>query len=168
MRGRCGGADDGGAAAAQPNEWIPAPSITCNRHHSQTLYTKSIFSMDAIDSSLTASAQPLLQPLMSHKPKPSTVNLVLQPPAAQNTPAGPSSFQPTAPFSTAHEWDTDALLNPRHATTMPRLMLRWSGRQPPEPPTICRQVNDGLGACRRGCRGCRGLITNGTLTGTQR
>lgn len=31
--GRCGGAEAGGAAAAQPNEWIPAPSIACNHHH---------------------------------------------------------------------------------------------------------------------------------------
>lgn len=30
--GRCGGAGAGGAGAAQPNEWIPAPSI--NHHHS--------------------------------------------------------------------------------------------------------------------------------------
>jgi hypothetical protein len=32
VRGRCGGADDGGAAAAQPNEWIPAPSITSSQY----------------------------------------------------------------------------------------------------------------------------------------
>lgn len=84
VRGRCGGADDGGAAAAQPNEWIPAPSATAIT--AQTLYTKRIFSTDAIDSSLTASAQPPLPPLMSHKPRSSTVNLVLQPPAAQKPP----------------------------------------------------------------------------------
>lgn len=59
------------------------PLITCNRHHPQTLYTRRIFSMDAVDSPLTAAAQPQLQTLMSHKPKPSTANLVLQPPAAQ-------------------------------------------------------------------------------------
>lgn len=158
-------------AAAQPNEWIPAPSITCtcNCHHAQTLYTKRIFPTDAIDSSLTASAQPSLPPLMSRKPEPSIANLVLQPPAAQKPPCRHVVIPAHRPVSTAHEWNTDAILNPRHATTMPRLMLRWSGRQPPEPPTICRQVNDGLGACRRRCRGCRGLITKtGTLNGTQR
>lgn len=43
VRGRCGGADDGGAAAAQPNEWIPAPSITCNRHYcTNSLYEENL------------------------------------------------------------------------------------------------------------------------------